>query len=61
MNITIGLWIIPTVITLGLLGVMFRPYQGSGQYDFGAIFRVLWLVPIFAVWMIYMGLMLWLR
>jgi hypothetical protein len=61
MTITIGLWIIPTIITFILLGVMFRPDHSSGDYNFGAIFRLLWLIPIFAVWMIYMGLMLWLR
>lgn len=61
MTITIRLWIIPALITLGLLCVMFRPYQRSGQYDFGEIFRLFWLIPISAVWMLYMGLMLWLR
>jgi hypothetical protein len=61
MSITIGLWVIPATITLVMLGMMFRPYQRSGQYDFGEVFRLFWLIPIGAVWMIYMGLMLWLR
>ena len=61
MTITIGLWIIPTIITIILLGVMFRPDRSSGAYNFGAIFRLLWIVPICVVWMIYMGLVLWLR
>lgn len=61
MTITIGLWILPAIITLVLLVVMFRPYQRSGQYDFGEIFRLFWLIPIGAVWMLYMGLLLWLR
>ena len=61
MTITIGLWTIPAIITLVLLCLMFRPCQRSGQYDFGVIFRLFWLIPIGAVWMLYMGLMLLLR
>lgn len=61
MTITIGLWIIPTLITVVMLGIMFRPYQRSGAYDFGQILRLLWIIPIMAVWTFYLALMLWLR
>lgn len=61
MTITIGLWIIPALITLALVCVMLRPYQRSGQYDFGQIFRLFWLIPIAAVWMVYMGFLLLFR
>ncbi len=61
MNITIGIWIIPTIITVILLGVMFRPDRSGGDYNFGAIFRLLWIIPICVTWMIYMGLIMWLR
>lgn len=61
MTITISTWIIPTIITVILLCIMFRPDRSSGTYNFGAIFRLLWIIPICATWMIYMGLMMWLR
>jgi hypothetical protein len=41
MTLTLPSWIIPTVATLVFLGIMFRPYRSSGQFDFGAIFRLL--------------------
>ena len=61
MTITIGTWIFPLIITMGLLGAMFRPYQSSGDYDFGATLRILWLIPILVVWVMYLALALWLR
>lgn len=61
MTIKIGLWIIPLLISLVMLGIMCRPYQRCGDYDFGSIFRLFWLLPIAVVWLAYMGLMLWLR
>lgn len=61
MTINIGIWTIPTIITIALLCVMFRPYHRSGQYDFGEIFRAVWLIPIAAIWVLYMALLLALR
>jgi hypothetical protein len=58
MIIKIELWIVPVFITVILLCIMFRPYRSSGQYDFGQIFRLFWLIPIGAVWIIYMGILL---
>jgi hypothetical protein len=58
MSITIGSWVIPALITAVLLCIMLRPYRSSGHYDFGALFRVLWLIPISVVWMVYMGVLL---
>jgi hypothetical protein len=51
-TITIKSWIVPALITVILLCVMFRPYRSSGQYDFGMVFRLFWLIPIGAVWMV---------
>jgi hypothetical protein len=48
----------PALITVILLCIMFRPYRSSGQYDFGMVFRLFWLIPIGAVWIIYMGILL---
>jgi hypothetical protein len=57
-TITIKSWIIPIFITVIMLCVMVRPYRSSGQYDFGMVFRLFWLIPIGAVWIIYMGILL---
>ena len=56
MTIVVGAWVIPILITIFLLAVMLRPYQQHGDYDFGAIFRVLWLIPILLVWIIYLSI-----
>ena len=61
MTITIGLWIIPTLLTAFLLGMMFRPWHSTGDYDFSYGLRVLWLIPVLAVWCAYFALMLWLK
>lgn len=55
MNITISAIWIPLVITIVLLGVMTRPYRVRGSYDFGPIFRVFWLIPILAAWVVYLA------
>jgi hypothetical protein len=57
-TIAIKPWIIPILITVIMLCVMFRPYRSSGQYDFFFVFRLFWLLPIGAVWIIYMGILL---
>jgi hypothetical protein len=61
MQITIGLWILPALLTLACAGLMLRPYQRSGDYDFGAIFRLFWLLPIGFIWAAYFGVLLLLR
>lgn len=61
MTITFGLWIVPVIITVIMMVIMFRPYRSSGMYDFGAIFRLFWFIPIMVVWMIYLGVILWHR
>jgi hypothetical protein len=56
MTITIGLWIIPTLLTLVMLAMMLRPNPDRGDFiDLTTVFRVLWLIPIMAVWVIYLG------
>ena len=57
MTITLGFWLIPVVLTLFGLAAMFRPYEGGGDFDFGAIFRVLWLLPIAFVWVVYFAIL----
>lgn len=59
-TITVGGWVVPTIMTAVMLGIMLRPYQESGWWDIGAIFRLFWLIPILAVWVAYMALKLWL-
>lgn len=59
MTITIGAWVIPLFATVCLLACMFRPYERCGAYDCGQIFRLFWLIPIFAVWLLYFAILLW--
>lgn len=54
-------WTIPAVLTLLCLGMMFRPYQRQGDYDFGSILRVFWLLPIGFIWAAYFGVLLLMR
>lgn len=54
MNIHIGLWIIPTILTLVMLAMMFRPWKSAGDWDYSFVFRVLWLIPILAMWVAFL-------
>jgi len=47
---------IPTIITIILLVIMFRPYHEHGMFDTGAIFRLFWLIPILSTWLLYFAL-----
>lgn len=60
LTITVGWWVIPGLLTAACLVMMFRPYQSCGSYDFGLLFRVLWLAPIAVVWLVYALVLLWL-
>ena len=53
MNILISWWVIPFALSLYCLYEMFRPYKRSGDWDFGDIFRVLWVIPILIIWLVY--------
>lgn len=53
MTITLGWWAIPTIVSLAMFAWANRPYQQSGDYDFGIVFRAFWLIPIMAVWLLY--------
>lgn len=60
MKITIGLWVIPTVATVAMLIMMFRPYRSSGAWDFCSVFRLFWLIPILFVWVVFFAaLLIW--
>lgn len=61
MTITIGTWIIPTIITIILTCIMFRPNQGSGACAFELLLRLFWMIPICIVWIIYMGIVIFLK
>ena len=56
MTITVGWWLVPLVLTVIMGAIMFRPYQSSGAYDFTSIFRLGWLIPILALWVIYLAI-----
>ncbi|HEX6827251.1 MAG TPA: hypothetical protein VF077_13110 [Nitrospiraceae bacterium] len=44
MTIKIGLWIIPLLLSLACLAMMLRTYTRHGDWDFGQVFRVLWII-----------------
>jgi len=59
--ITVGYWIIPTIITIIFLCLMFRPLtpEARGGYFGGsldALFRTFWFIPILVTWVIYLAL-----
>ena len=54
MSLTINGYWLPVVATILLLAIMLRPYRSSGSFDFGAIFRLFWLLPIALVWIAYL-------
>ena len=55
MTITIGLSIIPIIMTIICLLFMFRPleYEVSITSGMELIFRIFWLIPILFCWLIY--------
>lgn len=57
-TITVSWIIIPIILSILFLNVMLTPYKSRGDYDFGSIFKLFWLIPIMFVWMVYMGIML---
>jgi hypothetical protein len=61
MQITIGLWIIPAILTGICLFQMFRKQDGSDQFGIGALFSMLWIIPILFIWSVYFGILLLLK
>lgn len=59
MTITLDLWVIPLLISVTILVWMFRPYHSTTLYDFSVILRLFWTVPLLLVWVIYLGLRVW--
>jgi hypothetical protein len=54
MTITISLIVIPIILTLVLLGIMFRPSRSSSNcFDLTPVFRLLWVIPMLVVWLVY--------
>lgn len=50
MSFTVSIWWIPSLLTVMIASIMLRPYKRAGDYDFGAIERVMWLPVIVGVW-----------
>jgi hypothetical protein len=47
-------WVIPLLVTLWLGGRALRlGRESSGDFDFGPLFALLYLIPILAVWLAY--------
>lgn len=61
MKITVGLWIIPVLLTAFFVGMMLRPWKSTGDYDYSFIIRGFWLIPACLVWAVYFGLLVLLR
>ena len=60
MAVTLPCWIIPLLSAAGIY-MMVRPYKRHGDYDFGMVFRLFWLIPVAFVWTVYFAIMLALR
>lgn len=54
-------FILPIIATVWCLYMMNRPYQQSGDYDFGVVFRLFWFIPIGFIWAAYFGILLVLK
>lgn len=54
-----AVWIVPIVLTIGMLIAMCRPLESTS--DFGApieaLFRMFWCIPILAVWLLFFAIM----
>lgn len=61
MAVSISSWALPVALTVVFLGIMFRPYQSRGDYDWGNLVRVLWVIAILLVWLIYFMILYFLR
>lgn len=57
-TITLGWWIIPTLITIVAVGLAFWPRESGGGYpDFGAAFLMLLaIIAALVAWVIYLAL-----
>lgn len=63
LTITFGVWIIPTVLSILIMGwAHLEARQGPGGYfDFSGILYVLALIPIFFIWMVYFAILYFLK
>ena len=67
MTITVGLWIIPTILTVACVVMLFRSAVGrpgySGMYSsaFDALFAMFWLIPIGFIWAAYFAVLYFLN
>lgn len=41
--------VVPIILTIILLGIMFRPFEDLGE----VLFRPFWIFPITVVWLLY--------
>lgn len=57
MTITINLALLPIILTVILLCIMFRPLDRYGYFPGSeVIFRLVWLIPILAIWVIFFAI-----
>lgn len=66
MTITLGHWILPSVLTLTVWIAVRRkcPPRIRGDYDFGVDYLFFWLIGLIAtlaIWLAYFAYLLWLR
>lgn len=50
-------WIWPTILTVLVLGVMFRPLRTTDMYGLESVFRIFYLAPLFGIWALYFALL----
>ena len=53
-TVTIHWWLLPVILTVIMLGMMFRPMKGDDLWGLQIMARGFWSVPIMFVWIVYL-------
>jgi hypothetical protein len=53
------LLVVAIILSVVVIGVMLRPYERSCDYDFGAVFRLFWLIPLLGIWLAFFAILAW--
>lgn len=61
MTLRVPSWLIPCVLTIVCLVAMYRTYQVKKWWDLSFVLYAAWLIPIFAIWMVYFAILYWLK
>ena len=60
-SLTFSAWWIPGLLTLVILGFMFRPEHSSDLFGMDVLLRLFWLVPLLVVWLVFFAIMYFIK